>query len=75
MSASLLKGIIMVGTPLNSNLEVSRLNNEYFDTHADSVRKQIDAERRAEFIKEDLTLLDPSSKFLRGYIWRDASRY
>lgn len=72
---SLLQGIIMVGTPLNSNLEVSRLNNEYFEIHADSERKKIDAERHAEFIKEDLTLLDPSSKFLRGYIWRDAPRY
>lgn len=73
--ADSLEGIIMVGTPVNSNSEVAQVNDEYFKMHADPQRKEIDAARRAEYLKEDLSKLDISSKFLKSYIWRDGSRY
>lgn len=72
---SALKGIIMVGSPVNSNPEVAYHNNCYFESHASMERKKIDSERRTKFAREDLEKLDFSAKFLREYIWRDAARY
>ena len=72
---STLKGIVMIGTPLNSNPEVAACNNKYFETYAEPLRKQIDFERRTLFANEDLSHLDPAARFLRTYIWRDAPRY
>jgi pimeloyl-ACP methyl ester carboxylesterase len=72
---SKLKGIIMVGTPVNSSPAVAHQNDLYFQEHASIERKKIDRERRDQFAHEDLTFLTPSQKFLRGYIWRDGPRY
>lgn len=68
-------GIIMVGTPLNSNKDVAEMNNEIFQREADEKRKLIDAERRAQIEKEDLNKLNASDKWLREYVYRDAPRY
>lgn len=73
--SSFLKGIVMVGTPLNSNREVAAYNNSIFEKHADSHRQKIDSERRKQFSKENSTFLNYSQKFLREYTWRDAPRY
>lgn len=67
--------VIMIGTPLNSNLTVAAQNNDLFDKLADANRKAIDAKRRAEVAQEDLTLLSAGDRFLREYIYRDAPRY
>ena len=68
-------GIIMIGTPLNSNLDVLEKNNKMFEQLADPKRKAIDAERRAEIAKEDLTKLTAADRWVREYIYRDAPRY
>jgi proline iminopeptidase len=67
--------VIMVGTPLNSNLEVAAQNNNIFNQQADSQRKKIDAMRREQVAREDLKSLSSSERFLREYIYRDAPRY
>src|SRR5438094_469255 len=72
---NLVSGIIMSGTPPNSNPEIAAINNAYFEKYADPNRKMIDAKRREQFAKEDLRSLNLSERFLREYIWRDAPRY
>lgn len=67
--------IIMVGTPINSNLEVAAHHNKIFEQEADSKRKEIDSLRRSQVAGEDLSLFSPSERFLREYIYRDAPRY
>lgn len=71
----LVKGILMIGSPVNSNLDVAKINNEQFEQHAGHARKKIDKERREAIAKENLEQLDASAKFLREYIFRDAPRY
>lgn len=68
-------GIIMVGTPVNSNQEVGVKNNLIFQKTADEKRKLIDFERRAQVAKEDLSQLTLSERWMREYIYRDAPRY
>jgi len=68
-------GIIMIGTPLNSNQHVAEMNNAIFQHDADEKRKLIDAERRSRIEKEDLTKLNASERWLREYVYRDAPRY
>lgn len=72
---SLVRGIIMIGTPPNSNTMVAAQNNEYFEKHAEPIRKIIDAERRQRFAEEDLSTEDAHTKFVRCYVYRDAPRY
>lgn len=69
---SSLRGVVMIGTPLNSNPKVAQVNNDYFERHAEPERKCIDRERRRT---TDTTGLTPAERFLREYIWRDAARY
>lgn len=71
----LVAGIIMVGTPPNSNQYVAARNNAYFESHAEPERKALYAYRRAEVAKEDLSKLDYSAKILRTYVYRDAPLY
>ncbi len=71
----LVQGIIMSGTPPNSNAEVAAINNDYFEQHAEPHRKIIDEQRRTEYAQQDATHLNTSERFLRHYIWRDAARY
>jgi proline iminopeptidase len=71
----LASAILMIGTPLNSNAEVAAQNNEIFKKLADTNRKVIDAKRREEVTKENLSFLSPGDRFLREYIYRDAPRY
>lgn len=68
-------GVIMVGTPPNSNKEVGARNNAYFEAHAEPERKKLDADRRAQLAKEDLSALSYSDRFLRGYVYGAAPRY
>ena len=68
-------GIVMVGTPVNSNLNVAKKHNLIFQQTADQKRKLIDAQRRAEIEKEDLTTLMASQRWIREYVYRDAPRY
>jgi proline iminopeptidase len=68
-------GIIMVGTPVNSNLKVANKHNSIFQKMADKQRKLIDAERRNQIEKEDLTKLTLPQRWLREYVFRDAPRY
>lgn len=68
-------GIIMVGTPVNCNNEVAKKHDAIFQAMADNRRKLIDAERRNQLEKEDLTLLTPPQRWLREYVYRDAPRY
>lgn len=68
-------GIIMIGTPLNSNQKVAEINNAIFQREADEKRKLIDSERRAQVEKEDLSKLNASQRWLREYVYRDAPRY
>lgn len=70
-----LAGVIMVGTPLNSNSEVAADNNQCFELNADPNRKKIDLERQIKFSKKNLEKLDPTTQFLQTYIHRDAPRY
>lgn len=72
---NLASAILMIGTPLNSNLEVAAQNNAIFKKLADTNRKAIDTKRRDEVSKENLSLLSPGDRFLREYIYRDAPRY
>lgn len=72
---NIVSGIIMVGTPVNSNLEVAKKNDSIFQNMADKKRKLIDAERRNEIEKEDLTKLTPPERWMREYVYRDAPRY
>lgn len=72
---NLAAAILMIGTPLNSNLEVAAQNNAIFEKLADENRKAIDTKRREEVAKENLNLLSPGDRFLREYIYRDAPRY
>jgi proline iminopeptidase len=67
--------IIMIGTPLNSNQNVAETNNAIFQHKADQRRKLIDAERRAQIEKEDLSQLNTLERWLREYVYRDAPRY
>ena len=67
--------IIMVGTPVNSNFNVAEKHNLIFQQSADQNRKLIDAQRRTEIEKEDLTKLAPSQRWIREYVYRDAPRY
>lgn len=71
----LVAGIIMVGTPPNSNAMVGERNNAYFDAHAEPERKKLDAERRAQAAHEDLSSLDFSTRFLHNYVYYSAPRY
>lgn len=68
-------GIIMVGTPVNSNATVAERNNLIFQQQADVERKKIDAERRGIVANEDLSNLTSSERWSREYIYRDAPRY
>lgn len=68
-------GIIMVGTPVNSNNTVAEKHNLIFQQTADQRRKSIDSERRAQIEKEDLSQLTSSGRWLREYVYRDAPRY
>lgn len=68
-------GIIMVGTPVNSNPEVARKNDYLFHLEADGERKDLDAQRRARIAEEDLDNLALSERWLREYSYRDAPRY
>lgn len=72
---SLVAGIIMSGTPVNSNPDVAATNNAYFEQYADENRKAIDAQRRKIVAQEDLALLTTSERFLHEYVYRDAARY
>ena len=69
------QAIIMIGTPINWNPQTVARNNEIFHQHADEVRKKIDAERRTQIAKEDLSVLTSSERWFREYIFRDAPRY
>jgi proline iminopeptidase len=71
----LVLGIIMSGTPPNSNQQVAETNNAYFEKHASANRKKIDKERRAEFSEEKLMHLSPSEKFKMEYTWTHGPRY
>jgi len=68
-------GLIMVGTPVNSNSEVAEHNNHIFQHYADERRKSIDLKRRETAAKADLSSLNMNEKFLYEYIYRDAPRY
>jgi len=68
-------GIIMVGTPVNSNLEVAKKHDSIFQKMADQERKLIDTERRNQIEKEDVTKLTPPQRWIREYVYRDAPRY
>lgn len=68
-------GIIMVGTPINLNLDIAKKHDEIFHAIADKKRKLLDAERRSQFAQEDLASLIPSKRWLREYTYRDAPRY
>lgn len=70
-----ISGIIMVGTPINSNAEVAARNNEYFEKFAEPHRKKIDIERRTTVAQENIDKLDFLSRFLKEYIYRDSARY
>ncbi|MFI5332496.1 MAG: alpha/beta fold hydrolase [Candidatus Babeliales bacterium] len=72
---ALVKGIIMVGTPPNSNAQIGARNNAYFEANAEPERKRIDTERSTEIAKEDLNKLTYSDRFLRRYVYRSAPRY
>lgn len=71
----IVSGIIMVGTPVNSNAEVAARNNHYFEIHASLYRKKIDLERQTKCAHEDFNSLDFSSRFLKNYIYRNSARY
>lgn len=71
----LVMGIIMSGTPPNSNQQVAEANNAYFEKHASEDRKAIDAQRRIEFSTEKISHLSPAEQFKIGYVFRDAPRY
>lgn len=68
-------GIVMVGTPVNSNSSVGEINNLIFEKEAGPARKAIDKARRDELAKEDLNKLTPAERWVREYIYRDAPRY
>jgi proline iminopeptidase len=70
-----LQGLILIGTQVNFNPAILIEHEKYFQTHADVKRRQIDAERRAAFSKEDHSLNDPMEQFLRSYTWKEAPRY
>jgi proline iminopeptidase len=67
--------LIMVGTPVNFNNDVIKNNDLIFNRLADQRRKLIDAERRTQIAKEDLTKLSLPERWLYEYIYRDAPRY
>lgn len=69
-----LKGIIMVGTPVNSNEQVAATNQRYFENYACADRKKIDQERQRQFASLDFSYIN-LSKFLQKYIWQEAPRY
>lgn len=69
------KGIVMVGTPVNSNQKTLEINNSLFNQLAEPTRKAIDQKRREELKKEDLSQLTLQQRWLREYIYRDAPRY
>jgi len=69
------RGIIMVGTPVNSNQSVATANQLIFEQQADLIRKAVDNERRAQIDKEDLNKLTSDQRWLREYVYRDAPRY
>jgi len=68
-------GILMIGTPINSNANVAEINNKIFENTADQNRKEIDKERREHFKKEDLIGLSQEESWIKAYIYRDAPRY
>src|SRR3990167_8792318 len=59
----LVAGIIMIGTPVNSNQTAAQQHDALFLQQADAQRKQIDAQRRAQVAKEDLDTLSSSDRF------------
>lgn len=68
-------GIIMVGTPINSNQTVAEQNDAIFYQQADAMRQEIDKQRQAEFSKTDLSKLTPEQQWLYSYTFRQAPRY
>lgn len=72
---NVVSGIIMIGTPVNSNLEVAKKHDSIFQKLADNERKLIDAERRNQAEKQDLTKLTLPQRWVHEYVYRDAARY
>lgn len=68
-------GLIIIGTPVNSNPQVAAQNNAIFEEEADERRKKIAKERRLQLEAEDLSGLSPSNRFKREYIFGAAPRY
>ncbi len=62
---NLVAGIIMVGTPVNSNPDVASQNDCIFQMSADENRKAIDTQRSNQVAQEDLSNLSFSQRFLR----------
>ncbi len=69
------RGIIMIGTPVNSNPDILAKNQLIFEELADPERKVIDTERRNQFAQMDLSQLTDNERWLCEYVYRDAPRY
>lgn len=69
------RGIIMIGTPVNSNPNVLVKNQLIFEKLADHERKLIDTERRNNFVQMDLSHLTKEERWQYEYVYRDAPRY
>ncbi len=70
----LLAGIIMSGTPPNSNPEVGALVDAYFEKHAEPERKKLYAERSLSFAQKDLSNLNSSQRFILWYVYQYGPR-
>lgn len=65
-------GIVMIGTPLNSNQEVAAQNNRIFQAEASEERKRIDAQRKASPLPEGLR---DGQKIVEWCTWRHAAQH
>lgn len=68
-------GIVMIGTPLNSNMEVGKINNAIFLQQAEAERIEIYNKRSEEMAKEDFSNLTSTQKWLKEYIYKNAPKY
>ena len=70
----LLAGIILSGTPPNSNPEVGALVDAYFEKHAEPERKKLYAERSLSVVQKDLDTLNSSQRFILWYVYQYGPR-
>lgn len=72
---NLLSGIVMIGTPVNSNRKVVEQNEKIFMQEADTLRKNIDKQRRKRVQAENLDYKSLNERFIREYCYMSSARY